>query len=681
MPDPAAASSPLDLPVATIWGVGPERTFQLGRLDIHTIGDLLLHGPRRHEDRRHSKKIAELEPGEAATTRGKVVAAGLKRWAKSSRSVVEVIVEDDSGRLYLRWWNLPFMEKVFAPGDELFIYGKVGAKKPKSIDHPETEVIEAGDELFIHINRITPIYPLTEGLPQRSVRSAMWRALEFVRGKVPDEKRAILGKSWCDRETALRKLHFPEVPGDEEQGRRRLAMDEFLDLQLQIQRRRIKLERNSVPLPCAGDNSLIRPYLARLRFQLTGAQTRVLREIRTDLGGKVPMRRLLQGDVGAGKTVVAACAALMAIESGYNVLLMAPTEILAEQHARTLRNGFEPLGIPVSLQTGSIKTAADAQRVMGELAFGGGSKPRNKAHGAVVIGTHALVQEGFAMEKVGLVIIDEQHKFGVAQREALLRKGRYPHLLVMTATPIPRTLGLTLYGDLDVSVLDELPPGRGRIRTFVRDGKSLPKVWDFIRQKLKEGRQAYVVYSRLEEEDTAAGVKAVAKEAEKLKPILSPWRVGMVHGRMKSEEKDAVMEAFRDNRIQVLLATSVIEVGVDVPNSTVMVIENAEQFGLAQLHQLRGRIGRGGHDSFCILVANSKTAESLQRLKIMESTTDGFRIAEEDLMLRGPGDLVGQQQSGLPKLRFGDLLMDRVLLEEARRIAHDHLRKESVRTS
>ena len=249
----------------------------------------------------------------------------------------------------------------------------------------------------------------------------------------------------------------------------------------------------------------------------------------------------------------------------------------------------------------------------------------------------------------------------------------------MTATPIPRTLGLTLYGDLDVSVLDELPPGRGRIRTFVRDGESLPKVWDFIRQKLKEGRQAYVVYSRLEEEDTAAGVKAVAREAEKLKPILSPWRVGMVHGRLKSEEKDAAMEAFRENRIHVLLATSVIEVGVDVPNATVMVIENAEQFGLAQLHQLRGRIGRGGHDSFCILVANSKTAESLQRLKIMESTTDGFRIAEEDLMLRGPGDLIGHQQSGLPKLRFGDLLMDRVLLEEARRIAHDHLRAETRR--
>jgi ATP-dependent DNA helicase RecG len=331
----------------------------------------------------------------------------------------------------------------------------------------------------------------------------------------------------------------------------------------------------------------------------------------------------------------------------------------------------------VNVWTGSVKSDTSGQ------LFGSGIRHPASGVGdqtpSLTIGTHALIDSGFSMEKVGLVVIDEQHKFGVGQREKLVRKGRYPHLLVMTATPIPRTLGLTLYGDLDVSVIDELPAGRGRIRTYVRSADRLPKVWDFIREKLTEGRQAYVVYSRLEEADTVAGVKAATHEFERLKTSFAPHRVGLIHGRMKADEKELVMRAFRANQIQVLLATSVIEVGVDVPNATVMVIENAEQFGLAQLHQLRGRIGRGAHDSFCILVATAKTDAAHQRLKIMEATHDGFRLAEEDLLLRGPGELLGQQQSGLPKLRFGDLVTDRELVEEARSLAKVFLDKEPVR--
>jgi ATP-dependent DNA helicase RecG len=368
------------------------------------------------------------------------------------------------------------------------------------------------------------------------------------------------------------------------------------------------------------------------------------------------MRRLLQGDVGSGKTAVAACSALMALESGFNVALMAPTEILAEQHFRNFQKWFEPLDVKVELQTGSKKTS--------NLQSPRDHASRITHHASLFIGTHALLTGSFDLPKLGLVIIDEQHKFGVAQRETLVRKGNYPHLLVMTATPIPRTLGLTLYGDLDVSVIDELPGGRGAIKTFVRAADKLPKVWDFIHEKISAGRQAFVVYPRVEE--NADGLKAVTKEFEHLKKLLAPFKVGLLHGRLKSAEKEAVMAEFRANKSQVLLATSLIEVGVDVPNATVMLVENAEAFGLAQLHQLRGRIGRGAHESFCILISDAKTPDSIERLKVLAETNDGFKIAEADLKLRGPGELLGQQQSGLPPLRFGDLAEDLHLIRQAR---------------
>ncbi len=653
--NPPIPSLSLARPVKSLLGVGAEREAQLARLELCTVEDLLLHRPRRYEDRRHFCSIAELQLDEPATTRGTITALGLKRYRGGQKSVFEIILEDGTARLHCRWWNLPFMQNYFAIGDEVFVFGKLNSLKPRTIDHPETEVIEGGVESSIHINRIAPIYPLTEGMPQRWLRSLIWRTLDQFGAEFREPWPGLDLKHFLPRAEAVRRLHFPETLDDIEGARRRLALDEFIGLQRDIWLRRKKFESRAHGLPCRGDNRLMKPFLAQLGFALTKAQTSVLRELRHDMAGAHPMRRLLQGDVGSGKTAVAACCALMALESSFNVVLMAPTEILAGQHYETFKRWFEPLGIEVQLQTGSYKSAV--RKITGVA-----SRP------VFTIGTHALIEADFGRERLGLVIIDEQHKFGVAQREQLLRKGSYPHLLVMTATPIPRTLGLTLYGELDVSVIDELPAGRGRIKTFVRTAEKLPQVWAFIRKQLAEGRQAYVVYPRVEDAG-AGGLKAVTAEFEHLKTLLSPWRVGLLHGRLKSAEKEQVMAAFRANRVNVLLATPLIEVGVDVSNATTMLVENAEQFGLAQLHQLRGRIGRGAHDATCILVAAARSKESRERLRVLEETTDGFRIAEADLKLRGPGELLGQQQSGLPNFRFGDLMNDLELIKLAREYA------------
>ncbi len=688
-------TSPLTRPVTTLYGVGPERAAQLARLEISTVEDLLLHRPHRYEDRRHLRPIAQLQLHEPATARGTIVAQGVKWFKQHTQSIFEIILDDGTARLHCRWWNLPYMEKYFATGDEVIVFGKLLSLKPRVMDHPETEVIDPGEGSEIHFNRITPVYPLTEGLPQRWLRGLIWRTLancepqiaepwpELMcrvtgaagQGKQPGEASPPLVPRHPSpvtllpsRARAVHLLHFPDTMPEVETARRRLALDEFVELQRQIQHRRRRFETKAKALPCGGDNRLMKPFLAQLGFKLTAAQTEVLRQMRKDLSGAHPMRRLLQGDVGSGKTAVAACCALMALESGYSVALMAPTEILAEQHFANFKTWFEPLGIGVELQTGSHKTRDRMPGDQGATATASLPVTRPPPPPTLLIGTHALVEAGFAADNLGLVIIDEQHKFGVAQREQLVRKGHYPHLLVMTATPIPRTLGLTLYGELDVSVIDELPPGRGRIKTFVRDADKLPQVWAFIRDHLAQGRQAYVVYPRVEESGPN-GLKAVTQEFEQLQQALKPFRVGLLHGRLKSQEKEAVMAAFRANTVQVLLATALIEVGVDVRNATLLLVENAEQFGLAQLHQLRGRIGRGAHDSFCILVAAAKSKEARERLRVLEQTTDGFQIAEADLKLRGPGELLGQQQSGMPKFRFGDLTSDLELIDLARQLA------------
>jgi ATP-dependent DNA helicase RecG len=660
MSAPEATIHPLQLPVASVFGVGDERAKLLARLDIFTVEDLLLHKPRRYEDRRKFLPIRDLKPGEAATVRGKIIAAGIKRFRGGSRAMFECVVEDDTARLYCRWWQAQsWMPDWYAVGREFLIFGKLdNEKKPRVFTHPETELFEPGDDEFIHVNRIVPVHPLTEGLSARVMRLLVWRALEKFEHEIEETvwsrnevKPAILPA----RANAVRMIHFPAELTDVEIARQRLALDEFVELQTQIQARRKKFEATAKALPCGGDNRLMKPFLAGLGFKLTEAQTTVLREIRADLGGKHPMRRLLQGDVGSGKTAVAACAALMALESGFNVALMAPTEILAEQHFRNFSKWFEPLGISVQLQTGSKKS--DGWRVTS-----------GKQKLSLTIGTHALLTGGFDLPRLGLVIIDEQHKFGVAQRETLVRKGDYPHLLVMTATPIPRTLGLTLYGDLDVSTIDQMPAGRGTVKTFVRTTEKLPKVFEFIREKLAAGRQAYIVYPRVEVADTDKDIKAVTKEFENVQRSLDGFQAGLLHGRIKAVDKEKTMAEFRANKIQALVATSLIEVGVDVPNATVMLIENAEHFGLAQLHQLRGRIGRGAHESYCILISDAEAREARARLIILEESNDGFKIAEADLKLRGPGELLGQQQSGSMKLRFGNLAEDLNLIKQAREI-------------
>ena len=665
--------TPLARPIAALRGVGPKHVEFFAKLGVTTVEDLLLLQPRRHEDRRTGWSIGTLPLKVPATVLGRIVAQGTNYYAKRAKSTFEFILDDGTGRLHCRWWNLPWLADKFRVGDEVFVHGRLLSLKPRTMDHPETEIVETGDEPSVHLHRIVPVYPLTEGLSQRWLRGLLWRVLEEYGGQIEEPHAALLAKGrggageetaiappapnpalLLSRAAALRSLHFPTEIPDTERARQRLALDEFLDLQLAVRARRQKLLANAKSQPCKGDNHLIRPFLAQLGFALTDSQTTVLREIRADLARGVPMRRLLQGDVGSGKTIVAACTALMALESGQTVALMAPTEILAEQHFRNFTKWLEPLGVRVELRTGSRKPAAPSQ--LSTLS------PQ------LFIGTHALVEDTFTVERLGLVIIDEQHKFGVAQRERLLRKGHYPHLLVMTATPIPRTLGLTIYGDLDVSVIAHLPPGRGAIKTFVRGPEKLPKVWAFVRERLAEGRQAYVVYPRVEDTDLKTGTKAVMAEFEKLAKELAPHRVALLHGRLSAEEKESVMADFRANRVQTLLATSVIEVGVDVANATVMVIENAEQFGLAQLHQLRGRIGRGEHDSWCVLVAAKLTDEARARLKVLEETTDGFAIAEADLRLRGPGELLGQSQSGAQQFRFADLTRDLDLAKLAREL-------------
>jgi ATP-dependent DNA helicase RecG len=648
---PPATGTPLDQPVASQPGVGRERVEQLARLKLRTVGDVLYQQPRRYEDRRHLLPIKKLSKDEPQLCRGTVVTLGTKRYRRGQRSVFECVLDDGTARLHLRWWNMSYMENYFKVDDEVLAYGKIASLKPRTMDHPETEVFSDADEARIHLNRIVPIYPLTEGLSQRAMRHIAWRVVEEFAESLDDPKHAAPGMP--TRAVAIRQLHFPGEIEETEIARQRLALDEFVEFQSDIDQRRRKLQKNARARDCTGNGKLTDPFKMSLGFTMTDAQQKVIGEITSDLGGRFPMRRLLQGDVGSGKTVVAAAAIIMALENGFNTLLMAPTEILAEQHGRTFRQWLEPLGVSVALQTGSRHEIN-----MEAPLFDSEDKP------ILVVGTHALFQSSFKLENIGLVVIDEQHKFGVEQRNELLRKGDYPHLLVMTATPIPRTLGLTLYGDLDISVIDEMPAGRGIIRTHARTSERWPKIIEFIKTKLGEGRQAYIVYPRVEHGED--NVKAVTREAHKLQRAFSTHEVGVLHGRLKSREKEAVMTDFREGRIHVLLATTVIEVGVDVPNASIMLVENAEAYGLAQLHQLRGRIGRGSEDAHFIMVTGKDSPEANERLKILVETTDGFEVAEADLRMRGPGELLGQDQSGLPPFRFGNLRRDLGLIRMAR---------------
>ena len=642
-------------------GVGPQRASQLERKGLRTIEDALFFVPLRHEDRTRLTPFRSLVPGQAATCSGTIVGVSPPPPGRS-RVPFTVMLRDSSGYATASWFGWRYLSRVLKRGQQLVLHGRVGRYKGAIVlQQPDYEIVEGGEDERLHTGRLVPVYSLTEGLPQRALRSLMWRLVEAHAAEIeevlPENVRARRGLVGLAQ--AIRDAHFPETDAALAAATRRLTFDEGLLLQLGLAILRSRVARaRGLALNPKGD--LVARLRARLPWKLTGAQERVWEEIQRDMAAPHPMHRLLQGDVGSGKTIVAAQGVLTAIEAGYQAAVMAPTEILAEQHYMTFRQLLTPLGVRLTLLTSSLKPG---ERKIRRAALAAGEID-------CVVGTHALVQEGVEFRRLGLVVVDEQHRFGVEQRARLRGKGEHPDLLVMTATPIPRTLALTIYGDLDVSVLDELPPGRRPIVTVARTEGKRRAIYKFLRDQVADGRQIYVVYPLVEESE-ALDLKAATDMARHLADEIFPdLVVGLLHGRLGFEEKDAIMRRFKAGEIHVLVSTTVIEVGIDVPNASVMLIEHAERFGLSQLHQLRGRVGRGEWKSYCILLTSGRlTEEAQRRIDAMTSTNDGFRIAEVDLELRGPGEFFGTRQSGLPEFRAVDLLRDTNLLEEARREA------------
>lgn len=643
--------------VRYIKGVGEQKAKALEKLGIRTLQDLISYFPRAYDDRRGIVKIKDLQDGESACVEAMVAATPTLSRIRKGLELVKLRAVDESGTLDITFFNQAYRKTSLIPGETYTFYGKAeGNLLRKTMTNPVVEK-EGRRELT---GRIVPIYPLTAGISQLTLIRAMEQGLAACRNlladPLPDEVRQEHGL--CHTGYAYEKIHFP---GDEKEladARRRLVFEELFLLAIGLK----KLRRRRDGLRCRpfGDTDLSAFYAA-LPFSLTGAQQRAIGEILGDFASGRPMNRLVQGDVGSGKTMVAAAAMACAVRNGCQAALMAPTEILAEQHYQGLGPLLEKLGISCVLLTGSL-TAKQRREALGRLERG---------EAQVAIGTHALISADVAYHHLGLVVTDEQHRFGVDQRAALSAKGENPHLLVMSATPIPRTLALIIYGDLDVSVIDELPPGRQKIDTFAVTSAYHQRVWEFIRRQVAEGRQAYMICSMVEENDAIPDErKAVTEYAKMLQTQVFPeLKVGYVHGRMKAKEKETVMAAFAAGEVHILVSTTVVEVGVDVPNATVMVVEDADRFGLSQLHQLRGRVGRGQHKSYCILISDNRNEETRQRLQVMTKTTDGFKIAEEDLCLRGPGDFFGQRQHGLPALKVADLSCDMALLQEARAAA------------
>jgi len=648
----------LDRPLQELdWLPDQERKL-VARLGLATWRQLLEHYPRRYEDRALFVSFPNGSSAEPVCLRGIVQKISARYFG--GRKIVEVLLDDSaqnvlSGRVTCRWFNQHYVQRMLVAGQELIVYGRPKEYRNRIyLDHPEFEIIEEEGEENIHMDRITPVYPLTEGVRQRALRSIMYRAVQEFRRLHPARQKGPMSE-----EEALAQIHFPDDWPVREEARKVLALAEFVAMQIVVEQRKrsvaaLKGERH------VGAGKLTERFLGSLPFEATAAQERAIREIQAEMAEPVPMSRLLQGDVGAGKTLVAAAAMLYAVEGGFQAVLMAPTQVLAEQHYNKFQEWLCPLDVRVALRTG-VREEASHLELHGE--------PQ------IVIGTHALLYDTDKLRRLGLVVIDEQHKFGVMQRSKLLERKPVPDLLVMSATPIPRTLAMTVYGDLAVSVLDEKPANRRSTITRVRSSAKIPEAASFIRERVSAGRQAYIIYAVIEESETLS-VKAATTEFRKWEKMLAPLRCGLLHGRLTPEEKEKVMEEFRAGRIDVLVSTTVIEVGIDVPNATVMLIENAERFGLAQLHQLRGRIGRGQHQSFCVLLTDCEDPEALDKLAILERSENGFEIAEADLKLRGPGDLLGTAQSGLPPLRLASLIDDEALLFEAKEIARTILAQD-----
>ncbi len=646
-------------------GIGPQRARILARIGIRTINDALLCLPRRYEDRSNLCTIACIQEGRFATIRGTVIASAVKPLRRGLR-IFELTVNDGTGLIRAKWFNQPYLKRNFRIGQDVILSG-TPRRNPYAggfeLDGPEYETVEGGDDDLIHVNRIVPVYRLTEGISQKQFRKIMFSIVGEHAGSVADTvPRGIISRCGLPSlAKSIREVHFPEEVLETDSlnhgdsiYRRRLSFQELFLFELGmavLRKGRVREAGHAIQ----GDGSLRGKLIQSLPFRLTGAQERVVSEILRDMKSPHPMHRLVQGDVGCGKTVVALMAMLHAVEGGFQAALMAPTEILAEQHYINMRSLVRGLGLDMELITGGPRK----RRAEGVSA---GQIP-------LVVGTHALIQESITFRRLGLAVIDEQHKFGVVQRTILRQKGVHTDVLVMTATPIPRSLALTVYGDLDCSVIDELPPGRKPVETRVFHASQKDEIYGILTREIGSGRQAYVVYPAIEESDST-GLKAAVQGREGFQRIFPDLRVELLHGRMSTQEKEEVMSAFKAGEVNILVATTVIEVGVDVANATVMVIVHAERFGLSQLHQLRGRVGRGAGRSCCLLVAYDPIGEDgRRRLETMTESGDGFRIAEEDLAIRGPGEFFGTRQAGLPDLRVADLVRDREILETAKQEA------------
>jgi ATP-dependent DNA helicase RecG len=676
MDDETGSRAPEDPPgqeLRYIRGVGPRRAEKLRRMGMYTAADLLLTAPRQHEDRRQLTAIAELRPGVKATCSGELLR--VRAHALSGRRhLISAMVADESGKLEVVWFNQAYLADRFEPGQRLILTGKVDLDRGSArMNSPEFEVIEevnpsddfeGSDETpyaQLAFGRLVPIYPLTEGVGQRFMRRLAWKVVEEYAAGWPElfsdsfrsERRLI---TIAD---ALRGMHFPDDGAHARAARRRMVYEELLVLQLVLALRRARLAERGPVKRFKVTERVDARIRSRLKFTLTADQERTIAEIVRDLDRERPMNRLLQGEVGSGKTAVAAYACLAAVAGGSQAAVMAPTEVLAEQHYRVFSELLEGSRVRIVLLSGSVKPAERKRRVA--LIAAGDAD--------IVIATHAVIQQQVSFKELGLVVLDEQHKFGVAQRSSLARKGPAPHVLVMSATPIPRTLAQAFYTDLDLSAIHELPGGARKVTTRVVTERSRNKVLEFVGRRLGRGERAYVIYpaiSENEETDLAAAETGYRELSQRF----GSDHVGLLHGRMKADEKRAVMERFRSGEVSVLVATTVVEVGVDVPEATVIVVEGAERFGLATLHQLRGRVGRGKQKrAWCLCIARTRTRESMERLRAFAATQDGFKIAEEDFKLRGPGQFLGERQHGLPELRFADLVEDGEMVELARRDA------------
>jgi ATP-dependent DNA helicase RecG len=654
--------------VTVVRGIKAGLQARLAKLDVHTVRDLLFLFPNRHNDFANVSTIADLRPDEEQTTLVSVWSSKVARLGK--RPGTEAVVGDDTGTMRVVWFNQPYLSEQLKTNDRVVLAGKVTVfNRHKSMENPEWEHVPQGEtDDLTHTGRLVPVYPLTQGLSQRVLRRAVKEAVDkyagLVKETLPAEMRSRLRLPGLA--DALRQIHYPDTEERYDEARRRMAFDELLAVQIAVQEQRQAWQEGRAP--ALSLDGVLDAYRNALPFAMTGAQERVLGEILGDIRTDKPMARLLQGDVGSGKTAVAAAAMAVAAANGYQGAIMAPTEILAEQHYRTLSSLLSRMqvshrSLKVELLVGSLTPAA--KRAIAESV----------ASGEVdfVVGTHALIQEGVSFHRLGVAVVDEQHRFGVMQRAALRDRivrsnGPTPHLLVMSATPIPRTLALTFFGDLDVSVIDEMPPGRLPVATRWVGPDERSDAYGFVREQIAEGRQAFVVCPLIEE-SAALQTRSATQEFERLSTYVFPeLRLGLLHGRMSSADKDAVLNAFRRNELDILVATTVIEVGIDIPNASLMLVEGADRFGLAQLHQLRGRVGRGAAQSYCLLLSDDPSQTARARLQLMEDTSDGFALAEADLRLRGPGDVMGVRQSGLPEFQAADF-SDVRLIETARQEA------------